>query len=114
MRSETVISAWLSRITRCSPQGCSQVSSKATGWAAGYGDYVMKPDLSTLRRLPWAPGTAFCMVDLYDHHTHELIPHAPRSVLRRQIARAEAIIAGIRKYFAKNPPLAKSRLAKMF
>ena len=27
---------------------------------------------------------------------------------------AEAIIAGIRKYFAKNPPLAKSRLAKMF
>ena len=63
----------------------------ATGWAAGYGDYVMKPDLSTLRRLPWAPGTAFCMVDLYDHHTHELVPHAPRSVLRRQIARAEAM-----------------------
>ena len=27
---------------------------------------------------------------------------------------AEAIIAGIRKYFAKNPPLAKSRLAKVF
>lgn len=64
---------------------------QATGWAAGYGDYVMKPDLTTLRRLPWAPGTAFCMVDLYDHHTHELIPHAPRSVLRRQIARAEAM-----------------------
>ncbi|MFC3527151.1 glutamine synthetase family protein [Paracoccus mangrovi] len=64
---------------------------QATGWAAGYGDYVMKPDLSTLRRLPWAPGTAFCMVDLYDHHTHELIPHAPRSVLRSQIARAEAM-----------------------
>ena len=64
---------------------------QATGWAAGYGDYVMKPDLTTLRRLPWAPGTAFCMVDLYDHHTHELVPHAPRSVLRRQIARAEAM-----------------------
>ena len=31
---------------------------QATGWAAGYGDYVMKPDLTTLRRLPWAPGTA--------------------------------------------------------
>ena len=42
---------------------------QSTGWAAGYGDYVMKPDLSTLRRMPWAPGTAFCMVDLYDHHT---------------------------------------------
>lgn len=63
----------------------------ATSWAAGYGDYVMKPDLTTLRRLPWAPGTAFCMVDLYDHHTHELVPHAPRSVLRRQIERAGAM-----------------------
>ena len=64
---------------------------RATSWAAGYGDYVMKPDLSTLRRLPWAPGTAFCMVDMYDHHTHELVPHAPRSVLRRQIDRAQAM-----------------------
>lgn len=64
---------------------------KAASWAAGYGDYVMKPDLATLRRLPWAPGTAFCMVDMYDHHTHELVPHAPRSVLRRQIARANAM-----------------------
>ena len=27
---------------------------------------------------------------------------------------AEAIIAGIRKYFAKNPPLAKSRLVKAY
>ena len=26
---------------------------------------------------------------------------------------AEAIVAGIRKYFAKNPPLAKSRLARL-
>ena len=29
---------------------------KATSWAAGYGDYVMKPDLSTLRRTPWLDG----------------------------------------------------------
>lgn len=64
---------------------------KAASWKAGYGDYTMKPDLATLRLLPWAPGTAFCMVDLYDHHTHDLVPHAPRSVLRRQIARAQAM-----------------------
>ncbi|RMC37269.1 glutamine synthetase family protein [Paracoccus alkanivorans] len=64
---------------------------KASSWAAGYGDYVMKPDLSTLRRLPWAPGTAFCMVDLHDHHTHEPVPHAPRNILRRQVQRAEAM-----------------------
>ncbi|MDM7255124.1 MAG: glutamine synthetase family protein [Paracoccus sp. (in: a-proteobacteria)] len=64
---------------------------QATGWQTGYGDYTMKPDLSTLRRLPWAPGTAFCMVDLYDHATHDLVPHAPRSVLRRQVDRAQAM-----------------------
>ena len=26
---------------------------KATSWATGYGDYVMRPDLATLRRVPW-------------------------------------------------------------
>ena len=64
---------------------------KATSWAAGYGDYTMKPDLSTLRRIPWAPGTALCLADLHDHHGHDLVPHAPRTILRRQIERAEAM-----------------------
>ena len=64
---------------------------KSASWAQGYGDYVMKPDLSTLRRIPWAPGTALCLCDLLDHHTHDLVPHAPRSVLRRQIDRARAL-----------------------
>ena len=27
-------------------------------WEKGYGDFVMKPDLSTLRRIPWLPATA--------------------------------------------------------
>ena len=64
---------------------------RAASWATGYGDYTMKPDLSTLRRLPWAPGTALCLCDLHDHHTHDLVPHAPRSVLRRQVERAQAM-----------------------
>jgi glutamine synthetase len=64
---------------------------KATSWAAGYGDYVHKPDLSTLRRVPWLPGTAMVMCDVLDHHTHEEVPHAPRTVLKRQIARARAM-----------------------
>jgi glutamine synthetase len=63
----------------------------ATGWSAGYGDYVMKPDLTTLRRLPWLPGTAMVMCDVLDHHTHQPVPHAPRSILKRQIARAKAM-----------------------
>jgi glutamine synthetase len=42
----------------------------------GYGDYVMKPDLSTLRRVPWLEGTAMVLCDLIDHHTHKPVPHS--------------------------------------
>jgi glutamine synthetase len=45
----------------------------------GYGDYVMKPDLSTLRRVPWLEGTAMVLCDLLDHHTHKPVPQSPRA-----------------------------------
>ena len=64
---------------------------KATSWAAGYGDYVMKPDLSTLRLAPWLEATALVLCDVLDHHTHEDVPHSPRAALKRQIARLEAM-----------------------
>lgn len=64
---------------------------EASSWSRGYGDYVMKPDLGTLRLLPWVPGTAFVMCDVLDHHTHQPVPHAPRSVLKRQVERAKAM-----------------------
>lgn len=63
----------------------------STSWSAGYGDYIMKPDLSTLRPVPWLEGTALCLCDVLDHHTHAPVPFAPREVLKRQIARAEAM-----------------------
>lgn len=63
----------------------------ASSWSRGYGDYVMKPDMATLRTIPWVPGTALVMCDVLDHHTHALVPHAPRSVLKRQIDRAKAM-----------------------
>ncbi|PYO01499.1 MAG: glutamine synthetase [Candidatus Rokuibacteriota bacterium] len=60
---------------------------KLTSWERGYGDMTLVPDLTTLRRIPWLLGTAlvFC-----DAHTEDggLIEEAPRSVLKRQIARA--------------------------
>ncbi len=59
----------------------------ATSWQAGYGDYVMQPDLSTLRLVPWLEGTALVLCDVLDHHTHEEISHSPRAVLKKQIAR---------------------------
>ncbi|NBB98263.1 MAG: glutamine synthetase [Alphaproteobacteria bacterium] len=60
----------------------------STSWAKGYGDYVMKPDLATLRPLPWLPGTALVLCDLLDHHTHAEITVSPRAILKRQVARA--------------------------
>ena len=63
----------------------------ATSWAAGYGDYTMKPDLTTLRRTPWLEGTALVLCDVLDHHTHAEVPHAPRTVLKKQIARLDAM-----------------------
>ena len=63
----------------------------STSWKAGYGDYVMKPDLSTLRLMPWLEGTAMVLCDILDHHTHQPVPHCPRAILKRQVARAEAM-----------------------
>ena len=63
----------------------------STSWSAGYGDYVMQPDLSTLRPVPWLEGTALCLCDILDHHTHDPIAFAPREVLKRQITRAQAM-----------------------
>jgi glutamine synthetase len=63
----------------------------SASWEKGYGDYVMKPDLTTLRRTPWAPGAAMVLCDLLDHHTHQEVPQSPRAILKRQVARAHAL-----------------------
>ena len=68
----------------------------ATSWAAGYGDYVMKPDLATLRRIPWLDGTALVLCDVLDHHGHGEVPHSPRAMLKRQIARLREL--GLRRW----------------
>ncbi|WP_299131850.1 glutamine synthetase family protein [uncultured Amaricoccus sp.] len=70
----------------------------ATSWQAGYGDYTMRPDLSTLRVVPWLPGTALVLCDVEDHRTHAEVPHSPRTLLKGQIARLEAM--GLRAMMA--------------
>ncbi len=62
-----------------------------TSWVKGYGDYIMKPDLDTIRPLPWLEGTVMVLCDLLDHHSHKEIPQSPRSILKAQVARAEAM-----------------------
>jgi glutamine synthetase len=63
----------------------------STSWQSGYGDYVMKPDLSTIRPVPWLEGTALVLCDVLDHHTHEPISHSPRAILKKQIKRLETL-----------------------
>jgi glutamine synthetase len=63
----------------------------STSWESGYGDYIMHPDLDTLRYVPWLDGTAIILCDIIDHHTHEPVAHAPRQMLKRQIARLEEL-----------------------
>jgi glutamine synthetase len=63
---------------------------QAASWDLGYGDFAIRPDLTTLRRIPWLEATALVLGDVVDHHGHEL-PHAPRAILRRQLARAAAL-----------------------
>lgn len=58
-----------------------------SSWETGYGDFVCRPDLDTLRLLPWLERTALVMGDLVDHEG-DLVGVAPRSMLRHQIDRA--------------------------
>jgi glutamine synthetase len=55
-------------------------------WDHGYGDFVMRADLSTLRPVPWQEGTAICLADLEWEDGSEVVA-SPRQVLRRQLAR---------------------------
>jgi len=59
---------------------------EAASWAKGYGDFVMKPDMATLRVIPWLDRTALVLADVLDHHHHDL-SHSPRAILKRQVAR---------------------------
>src|SRR5215210_5176364 len=58
-------------------------------WEKGFGDFEMKPDLSTLRALPWETGAALVICDLR-HHGGGLVEEAPRTMLRRQLERLAA------------------------
>src|SRR3954451_11236827 len=57
-----------------------------SSWSSGYGDFVMRPDLRTLRRVPWHPGTAMVLADLEWEDGGPVVA-SPRQVLARQTAR---------------------------
>ncbi|GAA1265059.1 glutamine synthetase family protein [Kitasatospora nipponensis] len=60
-----------------------------SSWETGYGDFVMVPDLATLRMIPWHPGTAMVQCDITQHDGSP-ISVSPRQILRRQLDRLAA------------------------
>src|SRR2546423_10170006 len=57
---------------------------KLANWEKGFGDFEMRPDLSTLRLVPWQPATALVICDLREQ-SGKLVEEAPRTVLQRQV-----------------------------
>jgi len=55
-------------------------------WEKGYGDFEMKPDLATLRPIPWHEGTVLLMGDLEWSDGRPVVA-SPRQILRRQLDR---------------------------
>jgi glutamine synthetase len=57
-----------------------------SSWERGYGDFVFKPDLDTLRYVPWQEGTALVTCDLVWEDGSPVVA-SPRQVLKRQLKR---------------------------
>jgi glutamine synthetase len=55
-------------------------------WERGYGDFVFKPDLSTMRIVPWQEGTALVTCDLVWEDGSAVVA-SPRQILKRQLER---------------------------
>jgi glutamine synthetase len=88
---------FLDEVTREFSEGCNYLLAvdvdmntvdgyQMSSWERGYGDFVMRPDMATLRRIPWHPATALVLADLAWLDGAPVIA-SPRQILRRQIAR---------------------------
>ena len=86
---------FLNSIARHGTHGCNYLLTvnmemdplegfKVASWEKGFGDFLLRPDLDTLRVLPWQTGAALVFCD----HVREdgsFVEESPRSVLRRQL-----------------------------
>jgi glutamine synthetase len=57
-----------------------------SSWDLGYGDFMMIPDIRTLRRLPWLEATALCIADV-QWENGDPVAASPRGILQRQLDR---------------------------
>ena len=58
-----------------------------SSWEKGYGDFVLTPDLGTLRRAPWLPGSAMVQCDL-SWLDGTPVRQSPRQILQAQVDEA--------------------------
>jgi len=60
-----------------------------SSWATGYGDFVLRPDMTTLRRMPWHEATALVIADLTWLDEAPVVA-SPRQILKAQTDRLAA------------------------
>src|SRR5215475_1841433 len=88
---------FLEEVTREFSEGCNYLLAvdvdmntvdgyQISSWERGYGDFVLQPDLSTLRRIPWHTATALVLADLQWLDGGPVL-ESPRQILRHQVAR---------------------------
>jgi glutamine synthetase len=88
---------FLTEVTHEGSEGCNYLLAvdvdmntvdgyQMSSWERGYGDFLMQPDMTTLRRLPWHPATALVLADLA-WLDGEPVAASPRQILRSQIDR---------------------------
>ncbi|MFI6208553.1 glutamine synthetase family protein [Streptomyces sp. NPDC051041] len=88
---------FLDEVLRHGTEGCSYLLAvdaemntvdgyAMSSWDRGYGDFAMRPDPATLRRVPWNAGTALVVADLA-WSDGSPVAAAPRQILRRQLER---------------------------
>ena len=61
------------------------------GFHTGWQDFVLMPDLATLRPAGWLEGVAICIANVVEHLGGPLLDIAPRSLLARQVERLRAL-----------------------
>ncbi|HEY6798253.1 MAG TPA: glutamine synthetase family protein [Kineosporiaceae bacterium] len=61
-----------------------------SSWDKGYGDFVLRPDFSTLRPVPWQPATALVLCDVTWLDGAPVV-QSPRQILAAQARRARGL-----------------------
>src|SRR3954464_9579633 len=61
-----------------------------SSWERGYGDFVLRPDLGTLRRASWLPATAMVQCDVLWLDGAPVV-QSPRQILAAQVEQAASM-----------------------